>query len=254
MKGSHKIYVILSTLLLTAVFYSLYYAPLFIGKLMLLMILGAIAEAALVLFQKTPLRNYGLGSAFAAGLLTCSLPDKMPIWQLLIGVLFASWIVKPLLPRIGIRLNSALAARLLLMLLFPTECTTWGVASMDTLSTATPQELYRAEGAQLDLSMLLWGPIQGNWMDFYTIVPGSPGSNFPFLLLVVILFFSWKNLCNRYTILAYAFSFSIFNGLNGLDPLITLSLHQVSLACFFFFLIPIQPPKVFEGKFYSVLL
>ena len=119
MKGSPKIYLILSTLLLTAVFYSLYYTPLFIGKLILLMMLGALAESALILFQKKPLRAYGLGSAFAAGLLTCSLPDKMPIWQLLIGVLFASWIVKPLLPRIGIRLNSALAARLLLMLLFP---------------------------------------------------------------------------------------------------------------------------------------
>ena len=248
MKGSHKIYVILSTLLLTAVFYSLYYAPLFIGKLMLLMILGAIAEAALVLFQKTPLRNYGLGSAFAAGLLTCSLPDKMPIWQLLIGVLFASWIVKPLLPRIGIRLNSALAARLLLMLLFPTECTTWGVASMDTLSTATPQELYRAEGAQLDLSMLLWGPIQGNWMDFYTIVPGSPGSNLPLLLLVVILFFSWKNLCNRYTILAYAFSFAIFNGLYGLDPLYNLITASSLFSMLFLFSDPYSTPRSIRGK------
>ena len=74
------------------------------------------------------------------------------------------------------------------MLLFPNECTSWGTASIDTLNTATPQELYRAEGVKLSLSMLCLGPIQGNWMDFYTIVPGSPGSNLPLLLIILLIF------------------------------------------------------------------
>ena len=162
------------------------------------------------------------------------------------GVLFASWIVKPLLPASAF--DSIVRWRPPPLLLFPTECTTWGVASIDTLSTATPQELYRAEGAQLDLSMLLWGPIQGNWMDFYTIVPGSPGSNFPLLLLVVILFFSWKNLCNRYTILAYAFSFAIFNGLYGLDPFYNLITASSLFSMLFLFSDPYSTPKSVRGK------
>ena len=105
-----------------------------------------------------------------------------------------------------------------------------------------------------DLSMP-FSTIQGNWMDFYTIVPGSPGSNFPLLLLVVILFFSWKNLCNRYTILAYAFSFSIFNGLNGLDPLYNLITASSLFSMLFLFSDPYSTPKSIRGKiFFGVII
>ena len=197
MKNSNKIYFIAFTLILTATFFSIYYAPLFIIKLLSLMMIGAFSNLSSFVLKR---RHFVLmvWVLLLTGLLTCSLPHNMPYWQLLIGIFFASWMVKPVLPIIGIRLNSALAARLLLMLLFPNECTSWGAASIDTLSTATPQELYRAEGVKLDLSMLCLGPIQGNWMDFYTIVPGSPGSNLPLLLIILLIVFTYQNLCNRY--------------------------------------------------------
>ena len=248
MKNSNKIYFIAFSLILTATFFSIYYAPLFITKLLSLMMIGAFSEFILVHFQKKNLRSYGMGSAFAAGLLTCSLPHNMPYWQLLVGIFFASWMVKPVLPIIGIRLNSALAARLLLMLLFPNECTSWGAASIDTLSTATPQELYRAEGVKLDLSMLCLGPIQGNWMDFYTIVPGSPGSNLPLLLIILLIVFTYKNLCNRYTLIAYAISFSIINILYQADPIYNLITASSLFSMLFLFSDPYSTPKSKLGK------
>ncbi len=238
-----KIYIVLGALLLTAALYSVYYNLLFLPKLLLLMTLGALLEAAVMKIQNKPLRAYGFGSAFAAGLLTCSLPATMPLWQLTIGIAFAALIVKPIFPKAGLRFNSALTARLLLMLLFPADCTAWGVPTIDTLSAATPQELYRAEGAFLDPMLLLLGPIQGSWMDFYTLVPGSPGSNLPLLLIILFMVLSWQKITNLPTALAYALSFSLVNTLCGLNPLYNL-ITASSLFCMtFLFSDPYSTPK-----------
>lgn len=238
-----KIYIVLGSLLLVATLYSAYYNLFFLPKLLLLMMLGALLEGAVMKVQKKQLRAYGFGSAFAAGLLTCSLPATMPIWQLIIGILFAALIVKPIIPKIGLRFNSAIAARLLLMLLFPADCTAWGVPTIDTLSAATPQELYRAESAFIDPMLLLLGPIQGNWMDFYTLVPGSPGSNLPLLLLILFLLLSWKGITNLPTALAYAFSFSAVNTLCGLNPLYNLITASSLFCMVFLFSDPYSTPK-----------
>ena len=110
----------------------------------------------------------------------------MPLPLLLIGTLFAAWIIKPLFPLLGLTLNSAMAARLLLMWLFPAESTDWNL-NTDGLSAATPQEFYRAEGILIPWGTLLTGRIEGEWLGFYRWIPGSFGSNQPLLLLLLAL-------------------------------------------------------------------
>ena len=61
MKNSNKIYFIAFTLILTATFFYIYYVPLFIIKLLSLMMIGAFSEFILVRFKKKTLRSYGRG-------------------------------------------------------------------------------------------------------------------------------------------------------------------------------------------------
>ncbi len=78
------------------------------------------------------------GSALVTGLLfALTLPTSVPLWQVLIGTFFAIIVIKCLFGGLGQNIfNPALAARALLMLIFPMSITHYPV--VDGMSSATP--------------------------------------------------------------------------------------------------------------------
>ena len=238
---------VIAALLLVALIDSLMYAPLFFCKLLLLMLVGSAAEWIVRFFDKKPFKLYGLGTGFAAGLLTLSLPASMPLGALIIGTLFAAWIIKPLFPYLGLTLNSAMAARLLLMWLFPAASTDWSMGT-DGLTSATPQEFYRAEGMFIPWAQLCLGRIEGEWLGFYRWVPGSFGSNQPVLLLLIAIGFAYKGILNRYTAVSYALTFGCAQLFAGVNPLYNLATASSLFAMVFLFSDPYSTPKSREGK------
>ena len=78
-------------------------------------------------------------SAVVTGvLLAMTLPVTVPFWQIIIGSVFAIWVVKMLSGGLGQNIfNPALAGRALMMLLFPAAMTRF-VTDVDAVSHATP--------------------------------------------------------------------------------------------------------------------
>ncbi len=78
------------------------------------------------------------GSALVTGLLLAmTLPVSVPLWQVIVGTFFAIIIVKNLFGGLGQNIfNPALAARALLMLIYPIGITKY--PSIDGVSSATP--------------------------------------------------------------------------------------------------------------------
>ena len=242
-------------LILCASLYSFIYQSPFIFKLFFLMICGLLAEILIVYIQKQKLRYYGLGSAFLAGVLTCSLPPTMPSYMLIFGIIFAVCIIKPFLPRFRIFLNGVIVGRLFLMMLFPEETTKWGNA-IDGIASATPLEFYKFYDKPWEIitwSKILFGPIDGSWIiedgfKFCNFVPGSPGSNIPFLLIIIGIIFSLKGISNWRTSIAYALSFSAINMIFGYNPIYNI-LTASSLFCMvFLFSDPYSTPRTNAGK------
>ena len=247
MKGISPFLWMITALLLLALIDSLVYAPLFFCKLLVMMLIGSSAEWVVRRIDKKPFKLYGLGTGFAAALLTLSLPASMPFGALVIGTLFAAWIVKPLFPYLGVTLNSAMAARLLLMWLFPAACTDWAL-STDGLTSATPQEFYRAEGIFIPWAQLCLGRIEGEWLGFYRWIPGSFGSNQPLLLLLIAILFAYKRILNRATAISYVLTFGCAQLIAGLNPLYNLATASSLFAIIFLFSDPYSTPKSHWGK------
>ena len=242
-------------LILCASLYSISYQSTFIIKLILLMLIGLVAEILITFILKQKIRYYGLGSLFLAGVLTCSLPPTMPFIMIIIGIIFSVCIAKPFLPRFGIFLNGVILARLLLMILFPEETTKWG-SMTDGITSATPLEFYKFYDKPWEIitwTTILFGPINGSWIidggfTFCNFVPGSPGSNFPILLIFIGIILSIKGISNWRTSIAYAVSFSILNMIFGLNPLYNI-LTASSLFCMvFLFSDPYSTPRNNNGK------
>lgn len=105
------------------------------------------------------------GSAAVTGLLLAmTLPVSMPIWQAIVGCLFAIWVVKDMCGGLGENIfNPALAGRALLMLIFPAQLTHYSVVGPDGISAATPLHQMRMSILpQESLADLFMGRVSGS--------------------------------------------------------------------------------------------
>lgn len=113
-------------------------------------------------------------SAIVTGLLlSYNLPSTIPIWQPIIGALFAIVVVKQLFGGIGMNfVNPALAARIAMVISFPTAMTNYGFpANMPDIfvSSATTD----ASSAATPLVLIGNGNTEG--LDFLTLFLGNHG-------------------------------------------------------------------------------
>ena len=118
----------------------------FFGLYAIYIILISIATAVLSEFVIKKLRKKRFimdGSAVVTGLLLAlTLPPRMPLWMVVIGVFFAIGVVKEAFGGLGYNIfNPALAGRAFLSVCFPNEMTSWIIPphfNYDAITGATP--------------------------------------------------------------------------------------------------------------------
>ncbi|HUT85728.1 MAG TPA: RnfABCDGE type electron transport complex subunit D [Elusimicrobiales bacterium] len=121
-------------------------------------------EGMINAIRKKPVTCFD-GSALITGiLLAFNLPSNLPYWMVIAGAFFAIVITKELFGGLGYNVfNPALAARVFLLISFPTEMTSWPVPfSADMVTAATPLGLLATQGAGAVEGIGIWQAFVGN--------------------------------------------------------------------------------------------
>jgi len=239
---------VMAALMVPASIYSVLYRSPFIFQMVGYALLGMLAEGVYALLIQRKIRFAGISSGLTAALIAASVPPTMPFLPMLYAILIAVWIVKLPNRRWAFRLNAAMAGRLFLMLVYSNDVVTWGNASVDVVSAATPQELYRGEGFAIDWHTLLFGRIEGVWEELFQMVPGSPGETFPVLLLLIGIVLCWKGIAAWRAPLAYLLSFCTVTALCGNSPWFNLFSAATVFTAVFIVSDPVSTPMSKSGK------
>ena len=235
-------------LLIPCSIYSVLYQSPFVFHLIGYGLLGSIAETAYTLLLKRKRRLVNPGSALTAALLAASVPPSMPFLPMLFAILIAVWIIKLPMTGLPLRFNAAMAGRLFLMLVYPTQVVNWGTPSPDVISCATPQELYKWEKAPLEYAEWLFTTIGGKWEELYLLVPGSPGETLPLLTLLLGIILCWKKISSWRTPVFFLVSFGITTSLFGNPPLYNLLSASTLFSAVFIVSDPVSTPMSKSGK------
>lgn len=152
-------------------------------------------------------------SAIVTGLLLAlNLPPTLPLWMAAVGSAVAIIVVKQMFGGIGHNFaNSAITARIVLMVSFPTAMTTFvdPFAAVDTVSTATP--LSGSQEVATDIAGLFFG----NY-------PGCIGETSAILLLAGGAYLVLRRVITPHIPLAFMASAAVLALILGDDPIRTL--------------------------------
>ena len=135
----------------------------FFGVNALVLILVSVAasvffEYAFCRILKKPVTVYDFSAVITGMLIAFNVPATMPVWMVIIGDFIAIVIVKQFFGGLGQNfVNPAIAARIILMVSFPLQMTTYPVNAMaaDAVTTATPLTLYGVDNAPGLLELFL---------------------------------------------------------------------------------------------------
>jgi electron transport complex protein RnfD len=201
---------ILSCLLVLASLYAFFYDPVFILKFVGFSALGFAMETLYYLLAEGRFRFVSASSAVTAGLLLLSVPAQMPFAPIFYSLVFSLFFAKIPVSERAIHFNPMLVARLFLMLAFSQHVNDWRVPGMvDTVTRATPLELFHNEEARYGLLKILTGKIGGNWEGLYQIVPGSPGEMFTPVIALAGVFLSFKGILKWQTGVSFLTAFAV---------------------------------------------
>ena len=168
------------------------------------LLVSAVSVASAVLFEyayckiaKTENTTLDLSSIVTGLLLAMTLPASVPLWQVLVGNLFAIVLVKKFFGGIGENIfNPALSARAFLMLIYPSGLTIYESITVDGVSAATP--LHHMVMPALPEESLL-DMFLGN-------CPGSIGEISALALLIGLGYLVFKKVISLRIPLSYIFS------------------------------------------------
>ncbi len=168
-------------------------------------------------------------SAFLTGvILAFNLPSNFPYWMAVVGSFVAIVIVKQLFGGLGQNfVNPAVAARLVLLISFTTEMTTWpspqiGGGAFDGTTSATPLALF-AEGQDVPSNLDL----------FLGFVGGSIGEISAAAILIGGLYLIFMKVISPIIPVVFLGTVAIFSIAAGVDPLFQLFTGGVMLGAFF---------------------
>ena len=137
--------------------------------------------------MKRPQTVGDLSAAVTGVLLAFSVPSGLPLWIAIIGCFVAIVIIKQLYGGIGKNLvNPANTARVVLLISFTSEMTTWPLPRMavDGASSATPLGILKEGGGELPSNLIM----------FIGNIGGSMGEISAVALLIGGLFLIWKKI------------------------------------------------------------
>ncbi|MBI5788420.1 MAG: RnfABCDGE type electron transport complex subunit D [Candidatus Schekmanbacteria bacterium] len=153
------------------------------------------AMAAEIGFNKImgkPVRWFAGWAAISGLLLGMTLPPTVPWWMPIIGAFVAIIVAKQIYGGLGQNLfNPALVGRIVLLLSFPVQMTTWIRPSLllsgatDAVTTASPLGLLKVDGVAKIANISYWDCLLGN-------IPGSIGEVAKIALLIGGIYLIWK--------------------------------------------------------------
>ena len=190
-----------------------------------------------------------LSAAVTGTLIAFNVPSGLPFWMAVVGCFVAIVIVKQLFGGLGKNVATpAIVGRIVLLLSFATEMTTWPAPRMavDATSTATPLGILK-EGA---------GELPSNMEMFLGFIGGSVGEVSAIALLIGGLFLIWKKVINPIipacfigTVFVFAFIYYTATGGDALDMAVFHVLAGgVMLGAFFMATDYVTSPLLPAGK------
>ena len=214
-----------------------------IRPLFLTVISAAVCVACEFLWEKALKWDITIldGSAVVTGMLIAfNVPSGMPIWQLIVGDIFAILVVKMLFGGIGCNfMNPALGGRILMMFSFTGSITTYTYPAngVDALSSATPL------AAQSSLG----------WNNFMTLFLGNHGGVFGETCALALLLGGiyliarkvikiWIPLCFLGSLLVFSWAFGAEN------PILSLFMGGAMLGAFFMATDYVTSPVTDKGR------
>lgn len=217
---------------------------------------GALTEW---LFVRKTTRKISEAVWVTSVLYTLTLPPSTPYWIAVLGIVFGVLFGKMVFGGFGKNpFNPALVGRAFVYVSFPEFMTVrWNRPfsgfpggfihyigeSIDTISTATPMNMFRATGGTLPSSQLLIGQIAG-----------SIGETSALLIILAGLYLIFTKTAAKETIISVLLSFVIANGIFYLvgasvpHPLYGFLAGGILFGAVFMATDPISSPKTFEGR------
>ena len=236
---------------------------------------AVVGEAAMLKFQQRPVKPAILDGSgvLTAWLLALSLPPWAPWWIAVVGALFAVIIGKQVFGGLGQNVfNPAMAARVMLLISFPLEMTTWippmtqpgmldslavtfGGTQLDAVSSASLLGHVKTEFSRgLDLQQALAGhfaPLQALWGQR----SGSLGETSALLILAGGVFLLARRIISWHAPVAMLAGVALPALLMNLiapdhyaGPLVHLLSGGVMLAAFFIVTDPVTSPNTAAGQ------
>lgn len=199
-----------------------------------------------ILKRESPI--YDLSAAVTGLLIALNLPVTLPVWMALIGCFVAIVVVKQLFGGIGQNfVNPALTARVVLLISFTSQMTTWALPraaqTADAVTGATPLGILGEGGGELTGYMdLLWG-LHG----------GSLGETCIVALLLGGLFLVLTRVISPLIPLTYLGGVALLSLVLGQDPLYQLLAGGVVLGAIFMATDYSTCPLTNKGKFIYAL-
>ncbi len=200
------------------------------------------------------------GSAVVTGLLLAmNLPPSLPWWMVILGAVVAIGLGKEVYGGLGCNpFNPALVARVVLLISFPVQMTTWllpGVrhlpANLDAVTGATPLDILKLEGvAAVQQKFSTWDLFMGN-------IGGSLGEMSALLLLIGAVLLLWKGYISWHTPVAFvgsvaaiSFAFWAADPSRYADPIFHIFSGGVILGAFFMATDMVTTPVTPAGMLY----
>jgi electron transport complex protein RnfD len=210
--------------LLPATLLSIYFFGLPALRTLLICILGCIACEALGCWMMQRAQTIRDGSAALTGLLLAlNLPPSSPWWMALFGAAIAIWIGKLVYGGLGYNpFNPALVARVILLISFPVQMTTWTTpappgSGLDAVTGATPL-------GEMKSAVMLTGQLpdlatSGFDLYFYGLMAGSLGEVSALALLLGGIFLIVRKVITWHIPVSYLASVVVCGGFFWLvDP------------------------------------
>ena len=245
----HFVILMMISLTTLALAYSCMFDKQFFFKFIGYCSLGILLEISYLFITEGKLRLKSGSSAITAAILVLSIPPATPFWPIFFALVIAIFIVRLPVSKYGIIFNPVLIGRLFLMMAYNNHIVNFtALKPVDSLSSATPLELYHGEGFPLEIFNLITTNITSIWEDIYQIVPGAPGEVFPLLIILIATLLVIKKVADWKAGLFFLLSFSTTNFFINEPVLFNLFSGGVIFASVFIASDPKSTPSSKEGR------
>jgi len=245
----HFVVLMMGSLSILALTYSLIFDKSFFFKFIGYCFLALIMEVLYFFLTEGKIRLKSGSSMITAAIIVLSIPPATPFLPVCFSLFLAIFLIRLAVHKHGIFFNPVLIGRLFLMIAYNKHIVNFtSLTPVDSLSAATPLELYHEEGFAIRFLDLLTTNLNIIWEDLYQIVPGAPGEVFPLLIILLATILIIKKVSDWKTGAFFLLSFSLTNFFIGEAVLFNLFSGGVLFAAVFIASDPKSTPSSKEGR------